>query len=62
MKEKMKSLQERFPRPADEKYPEEVQKAINAMNRASEKMIERKRALGHKMVVWKDGEMVVVDP
>jgi len=36
--------------------------AKRAMDRATEKELDRKRKLGHKIVIWKDGEVQIVDP
>ncbi len=40
----------------------QAQLAINAANRASEKLRERKRALGQKLVVWQEGKVVQIEP
>ena len=32
------------------------------MERAAEKELDRKRKLGHKIVIWEDGQVKVVDP
>lgn len=40
----------------------EAQLAVAAANRAAKKLRERKRALGQKLVVWKDGAVALVDP
>jgi len=57
-----KTLTERFPKPKEEDLTDEVKAAIQAMNRASEKMLQRKRALGHKVVVWENGKSVIKNP
>ncbi len=41
---------------------EKTRGMIAAANRAAEKMIERKRRLGHKVVIYKDGKVLTVDP
>ena len=46
----------------EEEMPEWLLGAKRAMERATEKELERKRKLGHKIVIWKDGEAIVVDP
>ncbi len=45
-----------------QEYPQHIQDAINAAIRSGEKLRERKRALGHKLVIWEDGKVVTVDP
>lgn len=57
-----KTLTERFPRPNPDELPDEVRAAIGAMNRAAEKMIQRKKALGYKLVVRKNGKFVLINP
>jgi len=56
------NLVERFspPNPAD--LSDDAKAAINAMNRAAEKMIQRKIALGHDLLIWENGKMVPKDP
>ncbi|MBK1791526.1 hypothetical protein [Persicirhabdus sediminis] len=44
------------------KMDEVGRRAQAAANRAAEKMIERKRRLGHKVVIYKDGKVLTVDP
>jgi len=57
-----KTLKERFdPIPLSE-LTEEEKLAVQAAERSAKKLRERKRALGHKMVVWKDGKPQIVDP
>ena len=46
----------------EEEMPEWLLGAKRAMERATEKELERKRKLGHKIVIWKDVEAIVVDP
>jgi len=40
----------------------EAQLALAAANRAAEKLRKRKRALGQKLVVWENGNVVQVEP
>ena len=44
-----------------QKLTDEAKKAIEAMNRAHEKLRARKRALGQKLVVSQNGKIVTID-
>lgn len=46
----------------DEDLPSWVLAAKRAMQRGTRKEFERKRKLGEKIVVFRDGKVVVVDP
>ena len=46
----------------ESEMPEWLLGAKRAMERATEKELDRKRKLGHKIVIWEDGEVKVVDP
>ena len=46
----------------ESEMPDWLLGAKRAMERATEKEIDRKRKLGHKVVIWEDGEVKVVDP
>ncbi len=46
----------------DEQHDEFSRNAVNAANRAAKKLREQKRLLGHKLVIYKNGEVVTVDP
>ena len=50
------------PRPNPDDLSDEVKAAITAMNRAAEKMIRRKIALGHDLITSENGKMVIKDP
>lgn len=58
----IQTLSERFPKPDVTKLSPEAQKAIKAMERTHKKLRETKKALGQKLVVWENGEVVTVDP
>lgn len=66
MEEEVQSLINRdltklSPIPEDE-LPEWLLGAKRALERATEKELERKRKLGHQIVIWEDGQVKVVDP
>ena len=63
----------RYPLPTEEGWeplppipesemPEWLLGAKRAMERATEKELDRKRKLGYKIVIWKDRKVQVVDP
>jgi len=45
-----------------EEIDETARKAIQAANRSAEKLREHKRRMGHKLVIYKDGKVITVDP
>lgn len=40
----------------------EAQKALAAANRVAENLRKRKRALGQKIVVWENQQVLYIDP
>lgn len=50
------------PRIPESEMPDWLLGANAAMKRATEKEFARKRKLGHKIVIWEDGAVKVVDP
>ena len=53
---------EDLPEIPESEMPEWLLGAKRAMERATEKELERKRKLGYKIVIWKDRKVQVVDP
>ena len=53
---------EDLPEIPESEMPEWLLGAKRAMERATEKELERKRKLGYKIVIWKDRRVQVVDP
>jgi len=41
---------------------DEAKAALRAAKRSAEKLREWKRKMGYKLIVWKDGKVVEVDP
>lgn len=50
------------PKNAERQPSKEAQLAIAAANRTAKKLRERKRALGQKIVVWENGNVVHINP
>ncbi len=46
----------------EEQLDEFSRNAVRAANRAAEKLRHKKRLLGHKLVIYKNGKVVTVDP
>jgi predicted ABC-type ATPase len=66
MEEDIKALIDKdwstHPRLPESEMPDWLLGAKRAMDRATEKELDRKRKLGHKIVIWKDGKVQIVDP
>ena len=58
----MKSTFNPLPPLRDDQLDDDGRKAVQAARRAAEKLRQRKRLLGRKLVISQDGKVIEVDP
>ncbi|MCF6312071.1 MAG: hypothetical protein L3J39_06440 [Verrucomicrobiales bacterium] len=58
----MKTTFDPLPPLREDQLDEDAKKAVRAAQRAGKKLRERKRLLGHKLVISKNGKVLTVDP